>query len=207
MSSPKVEIKKIWGLSDVAERQKLKELLESNKQTHGTTLISYYRKNYKQINYGRLYKEKGQAQNIKDEKTSNIVQEGVSTLILVLGALKGRLDQNDPFVVFVKQKTSIVVKLPPSISINLYICGKTFEDRYINHINTVTWGLVIIDSKNVIIGVLRDYNIEVLKEYKVNNIPGKTKAGGQSSNRYRETRHNLIQDLCDSVAQQLRNRH
>jgi len=193
---------KIWKIQSPSDKRLLLQQLDKKKEKGGTTLISYYRRDYGSVNVGKLQNEKAQAENIKDKKTSVIVQEGLDTLLNVLQYVKENISSKAPFVIFAKQKECIVVELPPSVAMNSYSCGKSFSVDPIRNHSAVVWGLVLVDTHGYIIAQLKDHNIDVLKESGVFDIPGKTRAGGQSSSRYRQTRQNLILSFVKELAEE-----
>jgi len=96
---------------------------------------------------------------------------------------------------------------PDKIQVRLYRTEPKFildpltemiEPKYV-------YGLVVIDDKDAIFGVLKGKKITIIKESS-SMVPGKTRAGGQSSRRFQRVREEIVKhwyksmgDLCNEL--------
>ncbi|MFA5406069.1 MAG: peptide chain release factor aRF-1 [Candidatus Nanoarchaeia archaeon] len=84
---------------------------------------------------------------------------------------------------------------PEKVAVRLYKCEQEFilepltdmlEPKYV-------YGLIVIDEKDLVIGLLKGKKIQLLRE-KSSVVPGKTRAGGQSAPRFQRVRQEIIKD-------------
>lgn len=181
--------KEIYNFEDLTEKLEALEILKSMEQTSGTQLITYYVPEYSESKVSKLKDQLSQARSIKSKKTQKIVSMGLETLLDVLER-KGKFEKG-AFVIFVKEKFHLFMRLPKEIATSGYYCSKNFITTNLENYSEICWGLLVIDNSEVTIGMLKNYNIEVLSNFTA-CIPGKTRAGGQSQPRYDQTRKNLI---------------
>jgi peptide subunit release factor 1 (eRF1) len=182
-----------------SEKNYVLQLLGTMGETSGTDLITYYCKEYSDLKLKKLHQEQAQARSIKSKQTQKKVIGGLDTLIDTLSQLESHI-RGLSFVVFIKDKFSLVLKLPVSLAKNSYHCGKSFDVSTLQNYSELTWGLVVLDTQEVTIGVLKNNTISKLQSYEV-FIPGKMKAGGQSQMRFEQTRKNLVYSHIDSVSE------
>jgi peptide chain release factor subunit 1 len=146
----------------------------------------------------KLREEVNEAKNIKDKKTQKIVQAGIITLIETLGTIGSQFSES-PGAIFIKQKFCIVLKLPPYITKNHYSCGKSFDLSLLKTATDLRWGLLVLDTKEVTIGLFQNDNITVLDSFEA-FIPNKMKAGGQSQPRFEQTRKNKVLEHIEKTS-------
>lgn len=171
--------------------------LKKQTETTGTHLISFYCKNLNSSKMAIIKQEQNLAKSIKSKQTQKKVIESIDHLLDLLSKIPKQLDS---FVVFVKGSYDLVVKLPPYLSKNIYHCGKKFLTESLENYSTLTWGILVLDTQEVSIGLLQNNSIKLLKNYEV-HIPGKIKAGGQSSVRFEQTRKNLVFSHIKTVSE------
>ncbi len=94
------------------------------------------------------------------------------------------------------------IEPPEPISVRIYRCDQQFildplmdmiEDKRV-------FGLIIIERGEASIGLLRGKNVELVK-HKVSRVPGKFRAGGQSSVRFARLREIAADDFKDSMGE------
>lgn len=179
------------------ERYKLKRLLEELKQKkgRGTELITLY------IPAGRpiadvlntLRQEYSTATNIKDRTTRHHVLEALTSVIQRLKLFK----QTPPngLVIFCgyvstgipgAEKMEVHVLEPPEkLNVYLYRCDSRFHVEILEDMiaEKDVYGLMVIDRGGAAYALLKGKRIEIVKEI-TSGVPGKHRAGGQSSRRF-----------------------
>lgn len=190
---------KVYDFENEKDKQYVLQLLRSLSETSGTDLITYYCKEYSDLKLKKLKSEQAQARSIKSKQTQKKVIGGLDTLIDTLSQIENVL-RGESFVIFIKDKFNLVLKLPGSLAKNSYFCGKSFEISPLENYSDLTWGIVVLDTQEVTIGELKNNTITKLQSYEV-FIPGKMKAGGQSQMRFEQTRKNLVFSHIDSVSE------
>lgn len=194
------------------DRFKIKHFVKELETFRGrhTELISVYIPAGYDINKitNHLFQEQGTASNIKSKSTKDNVITGLEKMIQHLKLLpktppnglavfSGNVDGREG-----KQDFQ-VWSIEPPIPLNqrLYRCDKDFvldplrelaEDKSI-------YGLVVMDKREVNIALLKGKTIVPLD--KVHSaVPGKTRAGGQSSARYERLREGAAKDFYKKIA-------
>ena len=189
----------IYDFENNKDKKYVIHLLKSLSETSGTDLITYYCKEYSDLKLKKLHMEQAQARSIKSKQTQKKVISGLDTLLDVLSQIGPKV-RGESFVIFIKDKFNLVLKLPPSLAKNSYICGKAFDISSLENYSDLTWGIVVLDTQEVTIGILKNNTITKLQSYEV-FIPGKMKAGGQSQMRFEQTRKNLVYSHIDTVSE------
>lgn len=197
------------------ELYKLKKELDylRDKQGRGTELISLYVPYGKQLHEvtARLREEYDQASNIKSRITRNNVTSAIESL---LSRLKLYNDIPINGVVFFsgaidigKDRTNIqtyVIYPPDPITFHKYHCDNRF---YIDPLDDMLYdkkifGLVVMDKREVTIGILRGKNIEIIDNFE-SMIMGKHNKGGQSAHRFEQLRRIATNDFYVKVGQKI----
>src|SRR3989344_2941676 len=197
------------------EQVKLRKLINELKQIRGrhTELVSIYVPAGYDINkiINHVAQEQGTASNIKDKTTRNNVIDSLEKVIRHLRLFKRTPDNG--IAVFVgnvaAQEGKIDLKLwsvepPEPLNMRLYRCDQTFVTDILENMieNKVVYGLVAMDNRDAAIGLLRGTSITMIKEL-TSGVPGKTRAGGQSSVRFARLReiaaHEFYQRIGDVV--------
>jgi len=199
---------------DVKELE-LQMLIEelSNYNGRATELISYYipagydlAKVLDHLNY-----EYSTAQNIKDKNTRQHVMDALAKIINYLKGLK-KLPDNG-LVVFCgnisNRPGEVDIRLwaiepPDKLNIRLYRCDSRFLLDPLKELilPKQMYGLIVLDRGEASIGVLKGNQLIVL-ENKQSWVPGKIRAGGQSSVRFQrlieQDVHLWLKYLSDEV--------
>ncbi|HIP89617.1 MAG TPA: peptide chain release factor 1 [Thermococcus paralvinellae] len=183
-----------------AEMYELKKKVEELKKFRGraTELVSLYIPAGYDLNkvMQQLREEYGTAQNIKSKSTRKNV----------LGALERamqhlKLYKHTPptglalFVGNVSEQEGVsdirvfAIVPPEPLNVRLYRCDQTFITEPLEEMLRVkeAYGLITVEKNEATIGILRGKRIEVVDEL-TSNVPGKTRAGGQSARRYERIR-------------------
>lgn len=183
-----------------AEMYELKKKVEELKKFRGraTELVSLYIPAGYDLNkvMQQLREEYGTAQNIKSKSTRKNV----------LGALERamqhlKLYKHTPptglalFVGNVSEQEGVsdirvfAIVPPEPLNVRLYRCDQTFIIEPLEEMLRVkeAYGLITVEKNEATIGILRGKRIEVVDEL-TSNVPGKTRAGGQSARRYERIR-------------------
>jgi len=174
------------------------EELEKRKSQSSTDMISFYGFGPVGPKIDKCKNQLDEAKNIKSKKTQNAVLEGLNTLLQALRIInkKGFLS----YSIFIHKKEAFIINLIESIKLNLYHCSNCFYLSPIQEYSDFCWGLVVIDNKEFSIGILKN-NIVTLLENQDVFIPRKIKAGGQSAQRFEETRKNLVLNSIKQVSE------
>jgi peptide chain release factor subunit 1 len=197
-------------------RLKLGRLIKELEKIHGrhTELVTIYVPKGYDINLvvNQVFQEQGTAQNIKSKTTRKNVIGALEKILQELKLYK-RTPENG-MVIFsgnASEREGLadikiwVIEPPEPLSTKMYRCDQEFvleplremlEEKYV-------YGLVVVDNKNAAIGTLRGKHIECLKE--MNSIvPGKFRAGGQSSTRFARLRQELAKDWYKKIADEMK---
>jgi peptide chain release factor subunit 1 len=182
------------------QRQKLKHFIKEIENFKGrhTELVSVYVPQGYDLNgvINHLQQEQGTATNIKSKSTrDNVIaalEKMVQHLKLVkftppygLVAFAGNVAEREG-----QQDYRVWSLEPPSpINIRIYRCDKEFILDPLKEMasDRTTYGLVVMDKRDAIIAVLKGKTIiPLVKEDSM--VPGKMRAGGQSSVRFAQNR-------------------
>lgn len=190
-------------------KKHLKEL--ASKRARHTELISVYippeTELAKVIN--QLKDEQGTASNIKSTSTRKNVQTALERMVQHLRLFKkvpehglavfsgntSEKEGRDNFEIF-----SIIP--PQPVRIRTYLCEQKFFLDPLFEMAEVTdvYGLIIIELGGATIGLLKGTHIDVVQDVK-SIVPGKFRAGGQSSVRFAHVRENLANDFYKEVGE------
>lgn len=195
------------------QSQKLKRFireLEAVKGRH-TELVSVYIPAGYDINkiIGHLADEQGTASNIKDARTRKNVQDSLERAIRHLRLYKQTPEHG--LAVFAgnasENESKIDIRVwsmepPEPINLRLYRCDQTFVlGPLIEMLETKEqYGLIVLDRKEATLGLLRGTKITVLT-YMHSAVPGKTRAGGQSAQRFARIREGAMKDFFKRIAE------
>jgi peptide chain release factor subunit 1 len=94
------------------------------------------------------------------------------------------------------------IEPPEPIKNRLYRCDQVFVVDALKDMvrEREIYGLIVLDKSDAEIGLLKGKKVEVLKHME-SIVPGKTKAGGWSANRYARIREGLLEDFLKKVAE------
>ena len=91
------------------------------------------------------------------------------------------------------------------INIKLYWCDQKFELGPLKELirEKASYGIICLDKSSADFAIISGKNIEILKHLE-SLVPGKTRAGGQSSVRFYRVRENLLHDFLKKVSETAR---
>jgi peptide chain release factor subunit 1 len=92
------------------------------------------------------------------------------------------------------------------INIKLYWCDQKFELGPLKDLirEKTSYGIICLDKSSADFAIISGKNVEILKHLE-SLVPGKTRAGGQSSVRFYRVRENLLHDFLKKVSDIARN--
>ena len=198
---------------DIKERKKLKLIVRELSQIRGrhTELVSVYAPagyNLDKI-VGHLQDEQGTASNIKDARTRNNVIDSLERAIRALRLYKqtpkngvavfaGNASESD-------NKVDIkvwVVEPPEPINQRIYRCDQTFKTDILQGMmeENEVYALIVVDRREATVGLLRGTAIKVITDF-TSGVPGKFKAGGQSSQRLERLIDGMAKEFLKRIAE------
>ena len=196
-----------------AEMYELKKKVEELKKFRGraTELVSLYIPAGYDLNkvMQQLREEYGTAQNIKSKSTRKNVLGALERAMQHLKLYK----QTPPtglalFVGNVSEQEGVsdirvfAVVPPEPLNVRLYRCDQTFVTEPLEEMLRVkeAYGLITVEKNEATIGILRGKRIEVVDEL-TSNVPGKTRAGGQSARRYERIREQETHEFMKRIGE------
>ncbi|ALM75005.1 peptide chain release factor aRF-1 [Thermococcus barophilus] len=196
-----------------AEMYELKKKVEELKKFRGraTELVSLYIPAGYDLNkvMQQLREEYGTAQNIKSKSTRKNVLGALERAMQHLKLYK----QTPPtglalFVGNVSEQEGVsdirvfAVIPPEPLKVRLYRCDQTFVTEPLEEMLRVkdAYGLITVEKNEATIGILRGKRIEVVDEL-TSNVPGKTRAGGQSARRYERIREQETHEFMKRIGE------
>lgn len=192
---------------DLKVKQKLKKFVNNLAVVRGrhTELVSVYIPAEYDLNkiISHLKQEQGTASNIKDARTRANVTDSLERIVKHLQLFK-RTPENG-LAVFagnvskVDNKVDIQVysiEPPDPLKVKIYRCDQTFYLDLLKDMmeHREVYGLVVMDKRECAIGYLRGTSIKMV-EYLTSGVPGKTRAGGQSSARFARVREEAAKEF------------
>ncbi len=193
------------------QRYELKKFVRQLEQYRGrhTELVSVYIPAGYDLNkiISHLAQEQGTAANIKSAATRKNVIDALEKMIQHLrlfprtpehglavfsGNVSGQEGKYD-FRVF-------SVEPPEPLNIRIYRCDKTFVLEHLMDMLDVkeAYGLVVMDRREADIALLKGKSIIQLA-HTSSNVPGKTRAGGQSAARFMRLREDAAKEFYKKV--------
>src|SRR3989344_119526 len=157
----------------------------------------------------QLEAEKSTANNIKSRSTRNNVIEALEKIIRELkqGPQKytngiaifcgnTSMDEGKPNIEF------FAIKPPRPLNTRLYRCDQVFVADPLLEMTEIAevYGLLVIERKEATIGLLEGTRIKVLQKM-TSGVPGKIKAGGQSSQRFARVTEGMAKEFYRRVAE------
>src|SRR3989344_2267904 len=201
---------------DQHEKQKLQDLIEllgSIKGRH-TELVSVLISGGSNINLTtrQLESEKSTASNIKSSGTRKNVIAALERIIRELKNIKqtpanglaiycGNISEREG-----EQDIQMWVYEPPKpLRVKLYRCDQEFILEPLKEMAEVeeVYGLLVIDRQKATIGLLEGNNIKVLQKLS-SGVPGKVRAGGQSSQRFHRITEGLAKEFFRRAADEMK---
>jgi peptide chain release factor subunit 1 len=156
----------------------------------------------------QLEAESGTAENIKSKATRTAV---VTSLDRIIRELKNyKQTPKNGLAIFcgnVSEKEGIqdiqlwVYEPPKPLNVRLYRCDQTFIVEPLKEMLEIeeVYGLLVIDRQQATIGVLEGKRINVIRKL-TSGVPGKIRAGGQSSQRFARITEGLAKEFFRRVA-------
>ena len=160
----------------------------------------------------QLEDEKGTATNIKSSSTRknviNALERAIRKLKEIGKTPKNGLALFSGNVTLADGKESLeiwAIEPPKKLKIKIYRCDQTFViDPLKEMLETdEVYGLLIIERNEATIGLLDGKHIKIL-QHMTSGIPGKTKAGGQSSQRFARIRESMAKEFFKRVAEAMK---
>ena len=196
------------------ELEETVEILDGIKGRH-TQLVSVLIPTGQNINLvqKQLESERSTATNIKSKQTRSAVIDGLDTIIRELKTYK-KTPENG-LAVFAgntatkegQQNIEIwAIEPPKPLKVRMYRCDQTFLTDPLKAMLEVeeVYGLLAIDRQEATIGLLEGKDIKVLQSLS-SGVPGKIRAGGQSSQRFHRITEGLAKDFFRRVAEAMKN--
>ncbi len=205
-------------MSTHAEKRKLRKVLAELEHVRGrhTELVSVYVPAGYDINkiIQHLAQEQGTASNIKDARTRNNVIDSLERAIRLLRGYKQT--PINGIAVFAgnasesENKVDIHVwgvEPPDPINFRTYRCDQTFLTEPLHEMleHKEVFGLLVMDRREATLGLLKGTKIIALANI-TSGVPGKTKAGGQSAQRFERLREGAAIEFYKRIAE-LCNQH
>ena len=194
-------------------RFKLKKLIEhlgSIKGRHTELVSVYVPANYSLHEItGQLRQEEGTAENIKSKSVRKNVTSSLDKIIRHLQLYRSTpLNGLAVFAGNVSEKEGealielVAIEPPEPVKVRMYWCDQKFVlDPLAEMIEEKeVYGLITIDRSEADIGLLVGKKIEPLVHME-SIVPGKTRAGGQSSARFSRVREGLMNDWFKKFAE------
>ncbi len=194
--------------------RKLINELKSHKAPH-TEFVSVYVPNGYELTkiIQHLAEEQGTAANIKSASTRKNVQSALERMIQHLRSI----DKTPPngLAVFSgnvaasegKQDLRVWSLEPPvPLNVRIYRCDKTFVTDILEDMMTEhnVYGLVVLDRRDATIALLKGKALIPLQKTH-SEVPGKFKAGGQSSQRFARIREGAYKEHFKKIAEYMKN--
>ncbi|HLC89015.1 MAG TPA: peptide chain release factor aRF-1 [Candidatus Nanoarchaeia archaeon] len=184
--------------------------LHSHKAPHTEFVTVYVPAGYDLIKIiQHLAEEQGTASNIKSASTRKNVQAALERMIQHLRTI-GRTPENG-LAVFSgniaagegKQDLRVwSIEPPVPLNTRIYRCDKNFVTDLLEEmmVERNVYGMVVLDRRDAMIALLRGKTIIPLKKTH-SEVPGKTKAGGQSAARYSRIREESYKDHFKKISE------
>lgn len=157
----------------------------------------------------QLEAEKSTAANIKSKSTRNNVTTALETIIRELKKYN-KTPENGLAIycgnISEKEGTTDIklwnINPIKPLNVRLYRCDQTFVLEPLKEMLEVdeVYGLIVMDRKEATIGLLEGKQIKVIRHL-TSGVPGKVRAGGQSSQRFERLTDGLAKDFFRRVAE------
>ncbi|MFH1290423.1 MAG: peptide chain release factor aRF-1 [Nanoarchaeota archaeon] len=201
---------------DPKEKQKLEDLIEllgSIKGRH-TELVTVLVPAGANINLvtRQLEGEKSTASNIKSTSTRKNV---IAALDMIIRELKGtKMTPSNGLAIYcgnISEKEGDsdiqlwVYEPPKPLNVKIYRCDQQFIIEPLEEMAGVEelYGLLVIDRQMATIGLLDGNRIKTLQKL-TSGVPGKVRAGGQSSQRFHRITEGLAKEFFRRVADEMK---
>ncbi|MGK0208764.1 MAG: peptide chain release factor subunit 1 [Patescibacteria group bacterium] len=195
------------------ELELLLEELESYRGRHTEFITVYVPAGFTLTQVTKqLEDEKGTATNIKSNTTRKNVILSLEKCIRRLKDIE-RTPENG-IVLFAgnvadaegKEDLQVWTIVPPKpMKMRVYRCDQTFvlEPLQDMLVTDEVYGLLVIERNEASIGILEGKNVRQLSNF-TSGIPGKTKAGGQSAQRFSRIRDSMAKEFYKRIAEKMK---
>lgn len=156
----------------------------------------------------QLEAERSTAENIKSKQTRSAVTDSLDLIIRELKKLKqtppnglaafaGNISEKEG----VQDIKSWLFEPPKPLNVRTYRCDQIFIVEPLKEMLSIQdiYGLLVMDRREATIGVLEGKQIKVLRTMS-SGVPGKIRAGGQSSARFERITEGLAKEFFRRVA-------
>ena len=192
---------------DLKEKLKLKKFVSNLAAIRGrhTELVSVYIPSGYDLNkiINHLQQEQGTASNIKDARTRANVTDSLERMIKHLRLFK-RTPDNGLAVFAGNVSTSdnkidiqiYSIEPPAPLKVKIYRCDQTFFLDLIKEMmeHKEVYGLIAMDKRECSVGYLQGTYIKLTHNL-TSGVPGKIRAGGQSSQRFARLREEAAKEF------------
>lgn len=197
---------------DQKQKQELEELVNLLGSVRGShtelvTVLIPTGTNIHQVS-NQLASEAGTAENIKSKSTRTAVVTALETIIRKLKDYKqtpknglaifcGNISEKEGV-----QDVQIWAYEPPRpLNVRMYRCDKTFVIEPLKEMLEVqeVYGLLVMDRQEATIGILEGKQIKLIRTL-TSGVPGKVRAGGQSSARFARITEGLAKEFFRRVS-------
>src|SRR3989344_5499277 len=157
----------------------------------------------------QLEAERSTAENIKSKQTRHAVMDAIDMIVRELKKYKQTPPNGIAFFagnVSEKEGTSDVkiwaIEPPKVLKVRMYRCDKNFVTEPLREIlqTEEVYGLLVIDRQQATIGLLEGKKIDVIRKL-TSGVPGKVRAGGQSSQRFERITEGLAKEFFRRVSE------
>jgi peptide chain release factor subunit 1 len=160
----------------------------------------------------QLEAEKSTASNIKSKQTRSAVIDSLDTIIRHIKTYKktpenglalyaGNVSEKEG-----QQDIKLwAIEPEKPLKVRMYRCDQTFVTEPLREMlqTDEIYGLLVIDRKDATIGLLEGKEIKVLRKLS-SGVPGKVRAGGQSSQRFHRITEGLAKEFFRRVAEEMK---
>ncbi len=201
-------------VEDDSKRYELQRVIErlDDMEGSGTQLVSVYVPPDKQLSdvVAHLRQEHSEASNIKSKKTRTNVQDALSSIQSRLGGYDRTPDRG--MAVFsgavdaeggkTEMETFVIDQPPQEIPSFIYHCDSDFETEPLEEMlrDKSLYLLVVLDRREANVGWLKGKRVEPVASAS-SLVPGKTRKGGQSAQRFARRRREAIDKFYKEVAE------
>jgi peptide chain release factor subunit 1 len=194
------------------QRFKLEDFVEKikNFRARHTELITVYVPKGMDLNLitRQLEAEKSTAANIKSTTTRKNVEAALDSLIRIAKTMRtppngvalfagnvSKVEGQDDFIVEIFEP-------PEEMNMRLYRCDQVFVVDPLEEMLEIKelYGLIVIERKEATLGILVGKKIKVLQHID-SFVPGKIRAGGQSSQRFHRITEGLAKEFYRKIAE------
>ena len=195
-------------MSDQQAEYELKQLLEEIRELEGrgTELISLYIPPDQNIQSerDRIRQEYSEAGNIKSKQTRTNVQDALSRTEDVL--TRYQQTPKDGLAVFVgrvdgEMREYVFDKLPGQVTEKRYQCDDHFNTDQLEALLAPDeqFGLIVVTRNDSAVGLLAGDRVEMVND-RESGVMGKTRAGGQSAQRFARRRQKQLESHFEKTA-------